>query len=643
MEQRSPDVDHPSIAHRKRSRDEEGGEKNIQKRANKKRKMPKMPAEFRRVRGKYGLLERLAKDVPLELMFEVFSYLDAGDLLNLARTNRDLRGFLTSKSSQFIWRRARANLENLPPIPKDLNELQYADLLFGVHCHICGRKGHCEPTFWSFRMRCCKVCALTFPHFYSLKRTQPEAYRNENVFPREFISGIRSGPACHIGHATMTERLREEFDALRSDKERRTWIQHKREEQEAIQEHAKLCKRWHDTMLIERNQQLRKERRAAILQKLEEAGWREEAEIIIKSQQSHLFLQHESVNQNKVLTDQAWRRIKPNLIRFLWEHRERRLTEEKERLIRMRYSRLRMVYSQNSFCIDAQEPLPALGDIMNLKFFEDLIWGIPPEDELTEDFFKLKLSEFLPRFLEQWRHSRIQEMVNVMQKVVPSATASDLHLATSTFVCTVCSRPGPLVFPEMFYHYCCRNGRHEDARMANFCGEGQDSPWRCCLEFSKEKSITVKKFVEACGLDPKTATTQDLYSSNPLVECLDCNVKGVQWNHGRLFMRWPEPLWHQARYPDHKLVANSFGEDTSAVLDAEPRDICRYVIRCARCPELFDSNRVAIIQSHLKQSHQIDLDRGTKHTLESLQEHWHWNYSMPEQLPDPNFTFRFRN
>ena len=71
MERRSPYVGHSPILHGKRLRNEKGGEKNTQKRANKKRKKSKMPAEFRRVRGKYGLLERLAKNVPLELMFEV--------------------------------------------------------------------------------------------------------------------------------------------------------------------------------------------------------------------------------------------------------------------------------------------------------------------------------------------------------------------------------------------------------------------------------------------------------------------------------------------------------------------------------------------------------------------------------------------
>lgn len=37
----------------------------------KKKKKKRMPEQFRKVRGKLGMLERLAKDVPLDVIFEV--------------------------------------------------------------------------------------------------------------------------------------------------------------------------------------------------------------------------------------------------------------------------------------------------------------------------------------------------------------------------------------------------------------------------------------------------------------------------------------------------------------------------------------------------------------------------------------------
>ena len=67
---------------------------------------------------------------------QIFYYLAPGDLLRLARTSNDLRGILMSKSSEIIWRAARRNVEDLPPLPLDLNEPQYAHLLFESYCHV---------------------------------------------------------------------------------------------------------------------------------------------------------------------------------------------------------------------------------------------------------------------------------------------------------------------------------------------------------------------------------------------------------------------------------------------------------------------------------------------------------------------------
>ncbi|KAE9389351.1 hypothetical protein BT96DRAFT_766429, partial [Gymnopus androsaceus JB14] len=62
---------------------------------------------------------------------QIFMHLEPGDLLQLARTSKDLRNVLMSKSSESIWRTARENIEpGLPRLPDDLSEPEYAHLLF---------------------------------------------------------------------------------------------------------------------------------------------------------------------------------------------------------------------------------------------------------------------------------------------------------------------------------------------------------------------------------------------------------------------------------------------------------------------------------------------------------------------------------
>jgi len=70
-------------------------------------------------------------------LIQIFSHLEPLDILRLSRTSRDLRDLLTRRSSEHVWRTARLNVEGLPPLPPDLNEMQYANLAFDNFCHVC--------------------------------------------------------------------------------------------------------------------------------------------------------------------------------------------------------------------------------------------------------------------------------------------------------------------------------------------------------------------------------------------------------------------------------------------------------------------------------------------------------------------------
>ncbi|KAJ4491661.1 hypothetical protein C8R41DRAFT_766211, partial [Lentinula lateritia] len=144
-------------------------------------------------------------------------YLDPGDLLRLARTSKDLRGMLMSKSSEAIWCAARANVEGLPPRPDDLNEPQYARLLYDAYCYICNHKGRCENVLWNFRARVCKNCVAVVyasPHrSYALSINpsisslplyddeyldkQPAEYRNSGILPSERVRVGNSQPLSY--------------------------------------------------------------------------------------------------------------------------------------------------------------------------------------------------------------------------------------------------------------------------------------------------------------------------------------------------------------------------------------------------------------------------------------------------------------
>ncbi|KAE9389352.1 hypothetical protein BT96DRAFT_926616 [Gymnopus androsaceus JB14] len=203
-----------------------------------------MPAEFRKVKGKFGLLEKFAKDAPflraLNYINQIFMHLEPGDLLQLARSSRNLRNVLLRKSSESIWRIARSNV-GLPPPPDDLSEPQYAHLVFfNAYCHNCLGKPRPHShrgrrVFWVLRMRCCKTCAskLCSPTLDKAKKSLKIDDLVANVIPCEEIPGgefLKLPRDLHYNDYYAVESstavtYQAEFNALETDEERVAWLE----------------------------------------------------------------------------------------------------------------------------------------------------------------------------------------------------------------------------------------------------------------------------------------------------------------------------------------------------------------------------------------------------------------------------------
>ncbi|GAA5821815.1 hypothetical protein JCM3770_002902 [Rhodotorula araucariae] len=83
-----------------------------------------------------GKLEVL-KTLPVELLIEIFSYLDPNDLLALSMVNKQYRALRTAKSSARLWKNARERLKLPTLMSGNYKEWQYASLIFGTRCQIC--------------------------------------------------------------------------------------------------------------------------------------------------------------------------------------------------------------------------------------------------------------------------------------------------------------------------------------------------------------------------------------------------------------------------------------------------------------------------------------------------------------------------
>ncbi|KAK7449735.1 hypothetical protein VKT23_013210 [Stygiomarasmius scandens] len=101
--------------------------------------------------------------IPMELWFEILSYLEPNDMLALSRTSKDFRAVLMDKSSIKLWKTAFLNAPDVPkPLP-GFSEPQHASLLFDNHCQV-------SPPLVS-SMRGLKYCSL---ELFSVQRRFPD-------------------------------------------------------------------------------------------------------------------------------------------------------------------------------------------------------------------------------------------------------------------------------------------------------------------------------------------------------------------------------------------------------------------------------------------------------------------------------------
>ncbi|VDB91927.1 unnamed protein product [Peniophora sp. CBMAI 1063] len=103
---------------------------------------------------------RLLPYVPDVCLLEIFAYLAPEDLLACTRVCKRFRGLLLTKDlAQSLWSMSLKCVTAAPPLPKDVSEPVWANLLFGDPiCYCCGSRA-LPITLWSMRRRLCRSCA----------------------------------------------------------------------------------------------------------------------------------------------------------------------------------------------------------------------------------------------------------------------------------------------------------------------------------------------------------------------------------------------------------------------------------------------------------------------------------------------------
>ncbi|KAK0466144.1 uncharacterized protein EV420DRAFT_1743970 [Desarmillaria tabescens] len=463
-----------------------------------------VPPKRRRLRG---FLERVSK-TPLD----IFSNLDLLDLLQLSRTTKDLRAVLLRRSATFVWKRARQNIEGLPPLPDDLSEPKYAYLAFDNHCTNCLR--HTTHVQWESRTK-----YLYTRYYYE--------------------------PAINA--------LREESKSLR-DQALDSWVSSKRAAYRTLQSNARICNNWFtSTTSAPRGSQRNYTFASIVLQthfehfrvieRLTALGWGEEVQ---RCELKYELRNHKLVWQPRLLTERAWSAMSDTLISLAEEHKANRVKRDMVWTIHKRARLFASTYSDATRDIPLLPMFPKAVDAALLNPFSKIMFATPLDQDITESL-KAALVD-LPEVAAEWRETQASGLKGLLEK---AGFKPDLNLATSFFDCNCCHHL--FQYPYVLAHRCAlqyTSGDAFDPKDWTTYALTRISPDPCVawsashFTVNGEALTRVQDIIRTCCLNPDTATREDMDSLECRVICNHCS------NTSKFVMQWNNAACHQ----DHSSV-----------------------------------------------------------------------------------------
>ncbi|TFK41664.1 hypothetical protein BDQ12DRAFT_710696 [Crucibulum laeve] len=448
----------------------------------------------KKVRGKRGILKQVT-EVPLDILFEIFSQLDPIDLLHLARTTKSLRAVMMHPSSASIWKQALANVTGLPGCPGDMQEPKYANLIFDTFCHYC-LASNVHNIVWEMGKRVCSKCCFD-SNLYTYNFDIEQLPRNitMELVPCVDIktTKIRRGRRDKLTRAfycvKIAKQWNSEYKALVADDRALVeWKRVKRAKRERILAHANLCEEWFKRRSLtqaEKQEQVKEDRIKQITAKMSELGWGEE----IQRMNIGEFRSHPNIEIKKGLTDRIWENIKPKVVQFMEDVKARRLMLEKKTTMKRRHPLMEEVREAYALTCPPNTIIPPATDIYCFNPFRSIVEDTPFNEDVTIESFR-DVMDLLPTLIEDWRKRKDRQLLNMI------ATATTLS----------------------------------------------DTTWNYAEQINFDIAMyqETRKVVELCGLDPDTTTAEEMDKLNPVFECVPC----YRTSEGRCCLTWRTAAHH---------------------------------------------------------------------------------------------------
>ncbi|KAF8960826.1 hypothetical protein BDZ97DRAFT_1832033 [Flammula alnicola] len=501
----------------------------------------------KKTRGTDGRFDGLV-EMPLDVLYEIFGLLNPSDLLHLARAAKALRGVLMTRSAIFVWKLARSNIEGPPPCPDDLNEPQYANLLFADNCHFCLRTPSIVTIVWSARVRCCSKCL----HRRFVKVTGNWASDTVRGYPEMVAQWV---PSVKVTQKTGVQTIyalksidriwKNEYARIADCTDGTTkydWVTAKLNERRAIESHARDCNLWWMKMQPESDTHLLVDRRKAlVIEYLKELGWGEELSKIppldnsLENDRSVISICQQEVSQFGLSI------FRSSLEEVVQDFQRKRLLQEHTILLKYREHIIRRIVAECARVLPVAHAIyPPPSELFR----------ITTEDPSLVDYSKEypeAIRVTIPEIALRWQKDIEDKLRGLITSACPEYMfdpSTVLDLATTFFCCDNCDEV--MRHDHAMMHGCAtRIHSYLDLYQRASSEVLQGVNWNSgiCIKFRPDILQLITRVVELSGFNPTTTTAREMDEANPIFECVDCdNIET-----GRATMSWATVV----SYPEH--------------------------------------------------------------------------------------------
>ncbi|TRM58382.1 hypothetical protein BD626DRAFT_184913 [Schizophyllum amplum] len=375
-------------------------------------------------------------EFPLDVMYEIFCYLHPAQLLAISRTNKTLRDALLRNNARWIWKASFKNVKDIPEPPTDINEPQYARLLFDKSCMFCLAINGCLIA-WEARLRFCRRCMQTeFIRFADLPVDKSEPRILSFIIGHiHFFSSVSDGTRLYP--RAQVEKFVAGYNRVRDNEAQATaWLADQLSRYRTTDEHGGRLKQWTDDSVRRRWQteddEIRRTRIEFIHEKLREIGWGDE----LQYKDSLRDLNKDWLLKTpQRLTHRGWKTIEKNVIARVQAIRTKRLERKRESALRASRDSLAQMYEEFLAFKPLDSVFPIVGDLLTIDHIHAAIEDTPIDHNMPWGSLRRLFYDIPQSWLVNWREKADAALVDVLSRDLRRpVTVADLSLASTHFI-----------------------------------------------------------------------------------------------------------------------------------------------------------------------------------------------------------------